>query len=140
MEKLGVIGTDIATGAHATYSFWKHVFQLLIEILTFGYLQFEIEREKISEDSLKEINGRYLKFTKKHVPDGNGALKSEIMLTPMGETLLAGDSLLGIEDFGDNSAEFMSQIEKLNESWYIFAGLALLFAVGAFFIQRSLVR
>ena len=68
MEKLGVIAVDVATGARATFSFWKHVLQFLLELVTFGYLQFEIERTKISESSLKEINGRYLKFKVKHPP------------------------------------------------------------------------
>lgn len=61
-------------------------------------------------------------------------MKSEITLTPIGETLLTGDSLVGIDDFGDTSVEFMAQIQQLNEQWYVFAGLALLFAIGAFFI------
>ena len=139
MDKLGLIASDIATGAHATFSFWKHVLQLLLELITFGYLQFEIEREKISESSLKDINGRYLKFKVKHGAAGEGGTaKSEISLTPIGETLLTGDSQHGIDDFGDTSPEFLQQIEKLNEMWYVFAGLAFLFAVGAFFIQRSL--
>lgn len=47
---------------------------------------------------------------------------------------------MGIDDFGDTSAEFMAQIQQLNEQWYVFAGLALLFAIGAFFIQRSLLN
>lgn len=41
MEKLGLISKDIATGAHATFAFWKHVLQLLFELITFGYIQFE---------------------------------------------------------------------------------------------------
>ena len=65
MDKLGAIGSDIAMGATATYNFWKHVFQLLLELCTFGYLQFELEREKISESSLKDIHGRYIKFKAK---------------------------------------------------------------------------
>lgn len=66
MDKLGAIGADITTGAHATFSFWKHVFQFILELITFGYLQFELEREHISETSLKDIHGRYLKFKVKH--------------------------------------------------------------------------
>ena len=62
MDKLGAIGNDVYVGAHATMSFWKHISQLLLELGSFGYLQFELERERISEDSLKNINGRYLKF------------------------------------------------------------------------------
>ena len=65
MDKIGAIGNDIYIGANATYAFWKHIFQLLLELGTFGYLQFELEREKISESSLKDINGRYLKFKPK---------------------------------------------------------------------------
>ena len=107
MDKLGLIATDIATGAHATFSFWKHVCQLLLEVITFGYLQFELEREKISESSLKDINGRYLKFKVKHAAGEGGTTKSEISLTPIGETLLTGDSQHGIDDFGDTSPEFL---------------------------------
>ena len=94
MDKLSVIAKDVMTGANATFAFWKHVFQLLLEILTFGYLQFEVERERISESSLKEINGRYLKFKVKQpaaAAEPNGTT-SQIALTPMGEAMLAGDS------------------------------------------------
>ena len=49
MDKLGAIGNDIYIGANATMSFWKHVSQFLLEMGTFGYLQFELERETISE-------------------------------------------------------------------------------------------
>jgi len=42
--------------------------------------------------------------------------------------------MVGIEDFGDTSDEFMAQIEQLNEMWYVFAGLAFIFAIGAFLI------
>jgi len=142
MDKLGVIAKDVIIGANATFSFWKHVFQLLLELITFGYLQFEIERERINESVLKDINGRYLKFKVKH-PVGDAiaatdAVNSHIALTPIGESLLAGDAQVGIDDFGDTSAEFLAQIEQLNEMWYVFAALAFLFAIGAFFIQRSL--
>ena len=65
MDKLGAIGNDIAIGATATFNFWKHVCYLLLELCTFGYLRFELERENISENSLKEIQGRYLKFKAK---------------------------------------------------------------------------
>ena len=54
----------------------------------------------------------------------------------MGGTLVAGD----LEDAVENSEEFLSQIEQLNESWYVFAGLALAFALGAFYIHRNLQR
>ena len=33
----------------------------------------------------------------------------------------------------------MEQIEKLNEVWYVFAGLALVMALGAYFIHRRLL-
>ena len=38
MEKLAVIGGDVVLGARATFAFWKHVFQLLLELGTFGFL------------------------------------------------------------------------------------------------------
>ena len=141
MEKLSVIGRDVLTGANATYSFWKHIFQLLLELITFNYIQFEVEREHISESTLKDINGRYLKFKVKHPAASAATMNSTnsyIAMTPMGESLLAGDSQAGIEDFGDTSEEFLDQIRQLNEMWYVFAALAFLFALGAFFIQRSL--
>ena len=143
MDKLSAIAVDIMTGANATYSFWKHVFQLLLEVLTFGYLQFELERERISEESLKNINGRYLKLKVKQHPASiieETPPKSLIALTPVGENLIAGDSQMDIDDFGDSSEEFLKQIEQLNEMWYVFAILAFLFAIGAFFIQRSLLN
>ena len=130
MDKLGVIGNDISTGATATYNFWKHVFQFLLEMITFGYLQFEVERETIPEEKLKDLHGRYLKFKVKH-PVAAGSAASELSLTPLSEALVT-------QDFVENSPEFLSQIEKLNEVWYVFAGLALVMALGAFFIHRHL--
>ena len=50
------------------------------------------------------------------------------------------DSAEGYEGFVENSPEFLSQIEKLNEVWYVFAGLALVMALGAFFIHRHLLH
>ena len=58
---------------------------------------------------MKDINGRYLKFKIKH-PVEAAAAKTEIALTPIGESLLTGDTMVGIDDFGDTSAEFMAQI------------------------------
>ena len=49
MDKLSAIGKDIATGAAATYNFWRHVFQFLLEMITFGYVHFEVERDTIPE-------------------------------------------------------------------------------------------
>jgi len=46
----------------------------------------------------------------------------------------------GYEGFAENSPEFLKQIEQLNEVWYVFAGLALFFAVGAFLIHRNLQK
>jgi len=88
MDKLAAIGVDISTGARATLSFWKHVCQLIVELLSFGYLQFELERGHISEASLKDIHGRYLKFKLKHSGETANDRKSEVSLTPFGETLL----------------------------------------------------
>lgn len=137
MDKLGAIGGDISAGAHATYLFWKHVSQFLLELVTFGYLQFELEREKISESSLKDLHGRYLKFKVKSPAAG----KSDISLTPYGqEKLLDQDPMEGYEGFAENSPEFLKQIEQLNEVWYVFAGLALFFAIGAFLIHRNLQK
>ncbi len=139
MDKLGAIGGDIQAGAHATYLFWKHVSQLIIELVTFGYLQFELEREKISESSLKDLNGRYLKFKAKH-PVAAGS-RSEISLTPYGqEALLNQDSQEGFEGFVENDPEFLKQLEQLNEVWYVFAGLAFFFAIAAFLIHRNLQK
>jgi hypothetical protein len=44
MDKLGDIGDDIMIGAHATYNFWKHVLQLLLELFSFGFIHFEKEK------------------------------------------------------------------------------------------------
>ena len=59
---------------------------------------------------MKDINGRYLKFKIKHPVETAAAAKTEIALTPIGESLLTGDTMVGIDDFGDTSAEFMAQI------------------------------
>ena len=109
MDKLGVIGADIAAGAKATFAFWKHVFQLLVEIFSFGYLQFEMERETIKEENLKDINGRYLKFKAKGAVVASAA-SSNVELTPLGETLLAQDSLDGFEDALEQSPAFRAQL------------------------------
>ena len=130
MEKLTLIGDDISLGARATFAFWKHVIQLFCELFTFGYLQFEAERETIGEQSLKDLHGRYLKFKVK-----SAAVKDplpEVPLTPLGETLIGQ-----FEDI-ENSPQFMAELEKLNEVWYVFVGLALLMALLAFLIHRNL--
>ena len=62
MEKLSEIGQDIAVGAKATFHFWKHVFQLLIELFTFGYVHFEKEKEGFREEKLSQVKGKYLKL------------------------------------------------------------------------------
>lgn len=53
-------------------------------------------------------------------------------LTPLGETLIGQ-----FEDI-ENSPQFMAELEKLNEVWYVFVGLALLMALLAFLIHRNL--
>ena len=136
MDKLGAISKDIAIGAKATYAFWKHICQLLIELGTFGYLKFELEREHISEESLKDIQGRYLKFKVKN-PVTSAA---DIQLTPYGETIMAQDPQEGFEGFLEDTPEFHEQIAKLNEVWYVFVGLALIMAIGAFFIHQKLLE
>ena len=50
------------------------------------------------------------------------------------------DASEGFEGFTENSAEFLEQIEKLNEVWYVFVGLALVMALFAFFVHRNLVQ
>lgn len=50
------------------------------------------------------------------------------------------DASDGFEGFAENSSEFMEQIEKLNEVWYVFVGLALLMALFAFFVHRNLTH
>ena len=50
------------------------------------------------------------------------------------------DASEGFEGFTENSAEFLEQIEKLNEVWYVFVGLALVMALFAFFVHRKLVQ
>ena len=49
------------------------------------------------------------------------------------------DASEGFEGFTENSPEFLEQIEKLNEVWYVFVGLALVMALFAFFVHRNLV-
>ena len=106
MDKLGAIGNDIYIGASATMSFWKHVSQFLLEMGTFGYLQFELERETISESSLKNINGRYLKFKVKE-PSSIGG--TQVELTDLGQSTLMGhhDAMEGFEGFTETSPEFL---------------------------------
>ena len=50
------------------------------------------------------------------------------------------DAQDGFEGFAENSTEFMEQIEKLNEVWYVFVALALLMALFAFFVHRNLTH
>ena len=62
-------------------------------------------------------------------------------MTELGQSTLNGhhDVQDGFEGFAENSPEFLAQIEKLNEVWYVFVGLAMLMALFAFFAHRSLV-
>ena len=92
----------------------------------------------MSEHSLKDLQGRYLKFKVKQ-PAGGG-VAPEIALTPLGETLVVHDSSEGFEGFMEDSPEFLAQIEQLNEVWYVFVGMAIVLAVLAFFIHRGLQR
>ena len=50
------------------------------------------------------------------------------------------DSQEGFEGFVENDPEFLKQLEQLNEVWYVFAGLAFFFAIGAFLIHRNLQK
>ena len=109
MDKLSAIGNDVYVGASATVNFWKHISQLLLELGTFGYLQFELEREKISEASLKEINGRYLKFKVKPKGALTSGTEPDVELTELGQSTLMGhhhDASEGFEGLTEDSDEF----------------------------------
>ena len=46
----------------------------------------------------------------------------------------------GFEGFTETSPEFLEQVHRLNEVWYVFVGLALIMALFAFLVHRSLVQ
>ena len=155
MEKLGEIGVDIETGARATYNFWRHVFQLLIELFSFGYIHFEKDKEVFREQKLSEVQGTYLKLKFKNPPAESVApeqpwfdmekwtsdqnLGQEGELTPMENTMVNQDIFDGSDGlFIENSQQFMDDMQKINEMGALFMALGVLFALVSLLIYKRL--